>query len=325
MELEHLSEEEVREIARQSVEIQMATLADLGNHIDNRFVAVVRTLAGCGGRVVVTGIGKSALIAQKMVATFNSTGTPSMFLHAADAVHGDLGMVQAGDVVICISKSGNSPEIKALVPLLIGRKIPVFGMTANTGSFLAREATEILFTPVKQEACPNNLAPTSSTTSQLVLGDALAVTLIRMRRFTEKDFARYHPGGALGKKLYLRLADLLRADGDPKVSVDTPVEEVILEISRKRLGAAVVLEEERIVGMITDGDLRRMLQNPADWQHKKAGDIMSGNPKTMHQNELAYRAFELMENHHITQVVVVNDNGYAGLVHLHDILKEGIF
>lgn len=316
---------EIVEHAVLSIDIQIETLQFLKASVqETSFKNAIQNILEMNGRLVVTGIGKSAIIAQKMVATFNSTGTPSLFMHAADAVHGDLGMVQQGDLVICISKSGNSPEIKALIPLIKSRGIKVFGMTANKESFLALNADEILHTPVEKEACPNNLAPTSSTTSQLVLGDALAVTLINLRKFGKSDFAQHHPGGALGKKLYLTLQDLIKAEA-PAVNPNTEMKEVILEISKNRQGAVAVLENQKVVGIVTDGDIRRMLESETNWMELKAKDIMGTQPKEMPSDALAFDAFQIMEQHSITQILVVDNSSYKGMVHLHDILKEGIF
>ena len=270
-----------------------------------------------------TGIGKSANIAVKIVSTLNSTGTPALFLHAADAIHGDLGMVRPGDVVICISKSGNTPEIKVLVPLIKNFGNTLIAIVGNTDSFLAHEADIVLNTTVAHEACPNNLAPTSSTTAQLVMGDALAVALIECRNFSARDFARFHPGGALGKQLYLRVADLYIQNERPEVSPSTPISETILEMTSKRLGCTVVTENGRIAGIITDGDLRRMLQT--SHQPSTAADIMHSNPRTILDSEYAVNALQLMRQNSITQLIVTDtDNRYLGIIHIHDILREGI-
>lgn len=273
---------------------------------------------------MVTGIGKSALIATKIVATLNSTGTPSMFLHAAEAIHGDLGMVQPGDVVICISKSGNSPEIKVLVPLLKRFGNVLIGMTANKNSFLGKESDFVLNAYVESEACPNNLAPTNSTTAQLVLGDALAVCLMEMRDFKSEDFAKYHPGGALGKKLLLRVGDMLDGTHKPEVAPESSIKAAIVEISEKRLGVTAVIENNKIIGIITDGDIRRMLNDRDNIAGVTATDIMTRNPKTIRSTDMAADALNTMENHAITQLVVADDGEYKGILHLHDILKEGI-
>ena len=292
--------------------------------VDERFAAVVEILLHAKGRVVVTGIGKSANIANKMVATFNSTGTPALFMHAADAIHGDLGLVQDGDVVLCISKSGNSPEIKALVPLVKSMGNPLIGMVGNLDSFLAQRADHVLNTTVDREACPNNLAPTTSTTAQLAMGDALAICLMEERGFSASDFARYHPGGALGKRLYTTLADLVNPDLRPSVTLGTSVRDAILEISAKRLGAAAVVVNGEVVGVVTDGDIRRMLQRDLDISATKVEDIMSKHPKTMDEEELAVEALLLLESNSISQVIVTHDGKYRGIVHLHDLLREGI-
>lgn len=292
--------------------------------VDERFAAIVEILLHAKGRVVVTGIGKSANIANKMVATFNSTGTPALFMHAADAIHGDLGLVQDGDVVLCISKSGNSPEIKALVPLVKSMGNPLIGMVGNLDSFLAQRADHVLNTTVDREACPNNLAPTTSTTAQLAMGDALAICLMEERGFSASDFARYHPGGALGKRLYTTLADLVNADLRPVVAPSTSVRDAILEISAKRLGAAAVVVNDEVVGVVTDGDIRRMLQRDLDISATKVEDIMSKHPKTMDEEELAVEALLLLESNSISQVIVTHDGKYRGIVHLHDLLREGI-
>ena len=293
--------------------------------IGDSFSDAVEMLFSTKGRVIVTGIGKSANIATKIVSTFNSTGTPSVFLHAADAIHGDLGVVQPDDTVICVSKSGNTPEIKVLVPLIkhFGNKL--IAIVGNTDSFLASESDIVLDTTVEHEACPNNLAPTSSTTAQLVMGDALAVALIECRNFSASDFARFHPGGALGKQLYMRVYDLAVQNEKPSVAADTPVRDVILEMTTKRLGCAVVVEKGCPIGIITDGDLRRMLNRNTHVSHLKAVDIMTTNPKRVCETEYAVNALHLMQQCSITQLIVVADNGeYRGVVHLHDILREGI-
>ena len=296
---------------------------NLRNYINDAFAEAVETIFSASGRVVVTGIGKSANIAVKIVSTFNSTGTPALFLHAADAIHGDLGMVRPGDVVICISKSGNTPEIKVLVPLIKNFGNRLIAIVGNTDSFLAHEADIVLDTTVEHEACPNNLAPTSSTTAQLVMGDALAVALIECRNFTARDFARFHPGGALGKQLYLRVADLYIQNERPMVTPDTPITDTIIEMTSKRLGCAVVVEGDKVCGIITDGDLRRMMQT--SHSPKIASDIMHPNPRTILDTEYAVNALQMMRNNSITQLIVTDNSGrYLGIVHIHDILREGI-
>ncbi|HLV52079.1 MAG TPA: KpsF/GutQ family sugar-phosphate isomerase [Flavobacterium sp.] len=276
------------------------------------------------GRLIVTGIGKSAHIGQKIVATLNSTGTPSLFMHAAEAVHGDLGMLTKEDVVLCISKSGNSPEIKVLVPLLKRDGNILIGMTGNEASFLGKNSDFILNAFVEREADPNNLAPTTSTTVQLALGDALAVALIGLRQFTANDFAKFHPGGALGKKLLLRIGDILDQNNVPRVRPQSSIQEVIFEISNKRLGVTAVIHNNEIKGIITDGDIRRMLEKTSDLSALTAEEIMTKNPKSIDIHSKVEDALNLMESYAITQLVVTNNDGYAGIIHLHDILKEGI-
>lgn len=315
--------EEIKHIAFQVIEEEKKAVGDLRQYINDDFAEAVETIFSASGRVVVTGIGKSANIAAKIVSTFNSTGTPALFLHAADAIHGDLGMVRPGDVVVCLSKSGNTPEIKVLVPLIKAFGNTIIAIVGNDDSFLAHEADLVLFTPVDHEACPNNLAPTSSTTAQLVMGDALAVALIECRNFTAHDFARFHPGGALGKQLYLRVGDLYIQNERPVVSPATSIPDTILEMTSKRLGCTVVEEEGRICGIITDGDLRRMMQTFHEPKH--ASDIMNPNPKRILDTEYAVKALQMMRANSITQLIVVDGNDrYLGIVHIHDILREGI-
>ena len=315
--------EEIKQIANQVIVDEKKAVDNLRNYIDDAFVEAVETIFSASGRVVVTGIGKSANIATKIVSTFNSTGTPALFLHAADAIHGDLGMVRPGDVVICISKSGNTPEIKVLVPLIRNFGNKIIAIVGNTDSFLAREADLVLNTTVEHEACPNNLAPTSSTTAQLVMGDALAVALIECRNFSARDFARFHPGGALGKQLYLRVSDLYVQNERPSVTPDATIQATILEMTSKRLGCTVVEDEGRICGIVTDGDLRRMMQTFSE--PKRAADIMTANPKCIVDTEYAVSALQLMRANAITQLVVTDAAGrYLGIVHIHDILREGI-
>lgn len=319
--------EEIKNIAYQVIEEEKKAVAALASHIDDSFVKAVETIFSAHGRVIVTGIGKSANIATKIVSTLNSTGTPAIFMHAADAIHGDLGMVQPGDVVICISKSGNTPEVKVLVPLLKNFGNPLIAIVGDTDSFLAQQADIVLDTTVDHEACPNNLAPTASTTAQLVMGDALAVSLIECRNFTASDFARFHPGGALGKKLYMRVDELYRQNERPVVSSSTPLRETILEMNSRRLGCTVVEDEGRVVGIVCDGDLRRMMRRyqQLDGLNLTAGDIMTANPKTVTPHEYAVKALDMMRRNAITQLVVVDDRGsYLGVLHIHDILREGI-
>jgi len=312
-------------IAKATIIEESIAIANLANLIDENFKHAVEFIFNSKGRVIVTGIGKSANIATKIVATFNSTGTPAIFMHAADAIHGDLGIVQKNDVVICISKSGDTPEIKYLLPLIKSRGNKVIGITGNIDSELGKQSDFCLNAFVEKEACPNNLAPTSSTTAQLVIGDALAVCLLELKEFTSVDFAKYHPGGSLGKKLYLRVSDLVVKNEIPKVDVLSSIKDVIIEISHKRLGATAVLENNKVVGVITDGDIRRMLNNSTEINAVLAKDIMNLKPKTIAPDAMATQAFQIMNSNSITQLIVVEDDNYKGIVHLHDLLKEGIY
>ena len=316
--------EEIKSIAKATIATEAKAVLQLVDYVGDEIAGVVEQLLQNSGRLVVTGIGKSANIAQKLVATFNSTGQPAVFMHAADAIHGDLGNIQRGDTVLCISKSGNTPEIKALLPLLKNMGNSLVAITGNTESYLAKQAQWVLNTKVEKEACPNNLAPTSSTTAQLVMGDALAVCLLECRNFSDADFARFHPGGALGKRLFLKVGDLCATHQAPRVAANADVKSVIVEISQKRLGATAVLDGEKLAGVITDGDIRRMLESTQDIHSLTAKDIMYENPKKIQQNELAAAALKLMEENNITQLLVMDKNKYVGIVHLHDILKEGI-
>ncbi len=316
----------IQSLAIKTLQLEAESVLHLSTFIDDEFEKIVELIHASTGRLVVTGIGKSANIAQKMVATFNSTGTPSMFMHAADAIHGDLGIVQEGDIVICISKSGNSPEIKVLAPLVKNMGNVLIGMVGNLGSDLAAKADYILNTTVRKEACPNNLAPTSSTTAQLAMGDALAVCLMEKQGFSDRDFAKYHPGGALGKRLFVKMSDLLPAESAPAVEVSASIQEAIVEISAKRQGATAVMKQGKLLGIVTDGDLRRMLHDGKNMSELGLTDIMSTTPKTIRGEELAVVGFEMMEKNSITQLIVVDqDGGYLGIVHLHDILREGIY
>ncbi|WP_371865798.1 KpsF/GutQ family sugar-phosphate isomerase [Gelidibacter japonicus] len=310
--------------AKKTIDLESSAISNLVNLLNDDFADAVELIYNSKGRVIITGIGKSAIIANKIVATLNSTGTPAVFMHAADAIHGDLGLVLEDDVVICISKSGNTPEIKVLIPLLKGAKNKLIAITGNTKSFLGQQADYVLNTFVEHEACPNNLAPTTSTTAQLVIGDALAICLVELRGFSSKDFAKYHPGGALGKRLYLRVSDLSSVNEKPQVGLNTNVKQVIVEISEKMLGVTAVVEDEKIIGIITDGDLRRMLTKSDAFIHLTAKDIMSSNPKRIDENAMAVDALELMETNEISQLLVENEGKYAGVVHLHDLIKEGI-
>jgi len=318
------TQEKIIQAAKDTLVSESKSIAKLIDFIDDTFVKVVETLAECRGRVVVSGIGKSAIIAQKIVATFNSTGTPALFLHASEAIHGDLGMVQPNDVVICISKSGNSPEIKVLAPLLKRYNNILIGMTGNTSSFLAKESHFVLNTWVDKESCRNNLAPTNSTTAQLVMGDALAVCLMELRSFSAEDFAKYHPGGALGKKLLLRVGDVLDQTHKPMVESGSSVKDAIVEISEKRLGVTAVLNQNKLVGIVTDGDIRRMLNKTENISGLTVEEIMTKNPKTISSETLVSEALNILEDFSITQLIVLDNHEYKGVLHLHDILKEGI-
>lgn len=315
----------IKELAVKTILAESQAIEKLAGMVDESFEQVVSLIYNSKGRVIVTGIGKSAIIANKIVATLNSTGTPAIFMHAADAIHGDLGIIQPDDVIICLSKSGTTPEIKVLIPLINNMGNPIIAIVSNTDSYLAEKSTYVLKATVDQEACPNNLAPTSSTTAQLVIGDALAVCLLKLRGFSNEDFARVHPGGALGKKLYMRVSDIFSEQNPPIVRTDAKIRAIILEISSKRLGATAVLDESgKLVGIITDGDLRRMLANNNNVEEVTAKEIMSANPKTIEKDEMAINAFSMMEQNKITQLVVTADGNYAGMIHLHDILKEGV-
>jgi len=310
--------------AQKTIAIEQDAILQLQNCIDDEFAAAVETIYRSEGRVIITGIGKSAIIAQKIVATLNSTGTPSIFMHAADAIHGDLGTIQKDDTVICISKSGNTPEIKVLVPLIKHTQNILIAITSNRESFLGQEADYILHAYAKEEACPNNLAPTTSTTAQLVMGDALAVALLDLKGFSSTDFAKYHPGGALGKKLYLRIHNLTSTHEKPQVSPQATIREVIVEISAKMLGATAVIENQKIIGIITDGDLRRMLSANETTKHLTAKDIMSASPKIIDNQAMAVDALEMLEENGISQLLATENGIYAGIVHIHDLIKEGI-
>lgn len=315
---------EIKEIARNTIKTEAEIVSKLANYVDDDFAGCVELIYQSKARVVITGVGKSALIAGKIVATLNSTGTPAIFMHAGDAVHGDLGIIQKDDIIICISNSGNTAEIKVLIPFIRMSGNKLIAMVGNRDSYLARQADFIIETTIEKEACPNNLAPTSSTTAQIVMGDALAVSLLECRGFTTSDFAKYHPGGALGKRLYLRVADLYTLNERPVVSINQDISSTIIEISSKRLGATAVMDGEKLVGMITDGDLRRMIQSGKLFDQVNAGDIMSKNPKTIESESLVVHALEMMRANNITQLLVTDNGEYKGVIHLHDILKEGI-
>ena len=316
---------EIKETAIRTITQEYESISNLTNFVDEAFIEASKLIFKSEGRVIITGIGKSAIIAQKIVATLNSTGTPSVFMHAADAIHGDLGTITPNDIIIALSKSGESPEIKVLIPILLNRKNKIIALTGNTESYLAKHADLVINSTVEKEACPNNLAPTTSTTAQLVMGDALAVTLLELRGFSASDFARSHPGGALGKKLYLRVGDLSDNNEIPKVNPDESLSNVIMEISSKRLGATAVIENDSLIGIITDGDLRRMIEKFNDYKNITAKDIMTKNPMSIKKNSLVVKALSIMRENNITQLPVVDNNKYIGVIHLHDILKEGIF
>ena len=315
----------IKQLAIQTIKTEAAAVEKLATYIDDDFEKCVSLIYNAKGRVIVTGIGKSAIIANKIVATLNSTGTPAIFMHAADAIHGDLGIIQPEDVIICLSKSGNTPEIKVLIPLIRNLGNKIVAIVSSTNSYLAQKSDLVLKATVDKEACPNNLAPTSSTTAQLVIGDALAVCLLNLRGFSPEDFARVHPGGSLGKKLYMRVADIFIKENPPKVNADDKIRAIILEMTTKRMGAtAVVDSNNKLLGIITDGDLRRMIQRNETIENLTAKDIMTASPKTIDRTEMAINAFNLMESHKITQLVVLENGKYIGMIHLHDILKEGI-
>lgn len=314
----------ILKIAKNTIDLESKAIANLSNLLNKDFANATQLIYNSKGRVIITGIGKSAIIANKIVATLNSTGTPAIFMHAADAIHGDLGLILEDDVVICISKSGDTPEIKVLVPLIKNGPNKMIAITGNPDSFLGQQADFVLNTYVEKEACTNNLAPTTSTTAQLVIGDALAICLLELRGFSSHDFAKYHPGGALGKKLYLRVYDLSSVNQKPKVWLDTNIKQVIIEISEKMLGVTAVVDNGTIIGIITDGDLRRMLSKTEDFTNLTAEDIMSAKPKTIEADAMAVDAMELMEKYGISQLLVEEDGIYAGVVHLHDLIKEGI-
>jgi len=311
-------------IAKKTIEIESKAIGDMANLLTEDFSKTVECILNSKGRVVITGIGKSAIIATKIVATLNSTGTPAIFMHAGDAIHGDLGTIQKDDVVICISKSGSTPEIKMLVPLIKRGTNPLIGMTGNVRSFLAQQSDYILNTFVEKEACPNNLAPTTSTSTQLVMGDALAICLLELKGFSSKDFAKYHPGGALGKRLYLTVNDIVQTNRVPQVTPDTDIRKVIVEISEKMLGVSAVIQGDKIIGVVTDGDIRRMLNKYENINGLTARDIMTSNPKTIGTDMLAIKALELMQDNGISQLLAVKNNEYKGVVHLHNLINEGI-
>jgi len=311
-------------IAKRTLETESKAIANLIGLLDEEFAHAVQFIMESKGRVVVSGVGKSAIVASKIVATLNSTGTPAIFMHAADAIHGDLGTIQENDIVICLSKSGNTPEIKALLPLIKIGKNKLIGITGNMESVLAKQADFVLNTFVEKEACPNNLAPTTSTSAQMAMGDALAICLLELRGFSSADFAKYHPGGALGKKLYLRVADIVVNNQKPQVDVNSNVKEVIVEISEKMLGVTAVIENDKVVGVVTDGDIRRMLSKHDNINGLTAKDIMTSNPKTVDVDTLAVNALKLLQEKGISQLLAFDNGAYAGVVHIHNLINEGI-
>jgi len=319
-----LNTKNIIEFGKEVINLQAESVKNLVELVDENFEKAVNLILNSDGRVIVTGIGKSAIIANKIVATLNSTGTPSIFMHAADAIHGDLGIIKKDDIIICISKSGNTQEIKDLVPFLNMKKNPLIAITGDVDSFLAKNSTVVLNSHVNIEVCPNNLAPTNSTTAQLVIGDAIAVTLVKIKGFTSHDFAKFHPGGSLGKKLYLKVKDLIDVDARPMVLEDDNIKSVIIEISNKMLGITPVFSENLIVGVITDGDLRRTLLNHSDISMLKAKDIMSINPKIIDSETMASEALEIMKGNKISQLIVTTDKQYSGVIHIQSLIKEGI-
>jgi len=319
-----MSKKSIIERAKTTILMEAEAINNLVNYIDDSFLDVVNLIANSKGRVVVTGIGKSGVIGLKIVATFNSTGTPSIFMHAADAIHGDLGIIQKDDIVICISKSGNSPEIKSLIPFLKKEKNILIGMTSDLNSFLSTNSDFIINTPVSKEACPNNLAPTTSTSVQLAMGDALAMCLLEQNKFEAKDFAKYHPGGNLGKKLFLTLGEMINSKSQPSVDINDPLKNVINEITSKMLGATAVLNVNKVIGIITDGDIRRMLEENETFKNKTASDIMTYNPICLNHNVLAVEATKMMNKKNINHVIVLKNSNYLGIIHVLDLIKEGI-
>ncbi len=318
------SDNPILDIAKRTLTNESEAIKDLIPKLDHNFEKAVQTILDSEGRVVITGVGKSALIASKIVATLNSTGTPAIFMHAADAIHGDLGTVQKNDVVICLSKSGNTEEIKMLIPLIKRGENILIGITGNMDSLLAKQSNFVLNTYVEKEACPNNLAPTTSTTAQLVMGDALAISLLELRGFSSEDFAKFHPGGSLGKRLYLRVADIVGTNQKPEVTAAASVKEVIVEISEKMLGVTAVKENDEVVGVVTDGDIRRMLSKYDEINSITARDIMTKNPKTIAPNVLAVKALEMLRQHGISQLLVMDGPQYVGIIHIHNLINEGI-
>lgn len=313
-------------VASDTIKLESEAIAKLESTIlSTEFAKTLKVLFNCKGRLVVTGIGKSAIIAQKITATLNSTGTPALYMHAGDAVHGDLGIITPEDIIICLSKSGGTPEIRTLVSFIKQMGNTLIAITANSISYLAEESNFVLITPVEREADPNNLAPTTSSTAQLALGDALAMALMALNGFNDRDFARFHPGGALGKQLLLTVNEFIKNHEKPKVQTNSDIQTVIIEISTKRMGAtAVVNDKGQLTGIVTDGDLRRMLQSHTDWQHLSVVNIMTPNPKSISSKSLATEALQIMRKYSITQLPVLEDGTYCGMIHIHDIIREGI-
>ena len=320
----NLDTKDIIGFGKEVIKLQSDSIKNLVDLIDENFENAIKLILDSKGRVVVTGIGKSAIIANKIVATLNSTGTPAIFMHAADAIHGDLGIIKKDDVIICISKSGNTPEIKDLVPFLNMNNNPLISITGDVNSFLAKNSAVVLSSYVDIEVCPNNLAPTNSTTAQLVIGDALAVTLVKIKGFTSNDFAKFHPGGSLGKKLFLKVKDIVDTDLKPMVTANDNIKDVIIEISNKMLGITPVLSKNSIVGVITDGDLRRTLLNNQEISNLVASDIMSINPQIIDFEIKAVDALKIMKNNKISQLIVTKENKYYGVLHIQNIIKEGI-
>ena len=322
--LESLNKKSIIEFGKEVIQLQSESIKNIAEFIDENFEKAIEIILNSNGRVIVTGIGKSAIIANKIVATLNSTGTPSIFMHAADAIHGDLGIIKRNDIIICISKSGNTPEIKDLVPYLNDNNNPLIAITGDKNSFLAKNATVVLNSYVKVEVCPNNLAPTNSTTAQLVIGDAIAVTLVKIKGFTKNDFAKFHPGGNLGKKLLLKVKDIVDSNIKPLVNSENSINDVIIEISEKMLGITAVIDNDEIAGVITDGDLRRTLLNNHEIKHLTAKDIMSKNPRLIDYGLMATDALDIMKKNKISQLLVTKNNSYYGVLHIQSLIKEGI-
>ena len=319
-----MNKKSIIEFGKEVIQLQSESIKNIAEFIDENFEKAIEIILNSNGRVIVTGIGKSAIIANKIVATLNSTGTPSIFMHAADAIHGDLGIIKNNDIIICISKSGNTPEIKDLVPYLNDNNNPLIAITGDKNSFLAKNATVVLNSYVKVEVCPNNLAPTNSTTAQLVIGDAIAVTLVKIKGFTKNDFAKFHPGGNLGKKLLLKVKDIVDSNIKPLVNSENSINDVIIEISEKMLGITAVIDNDEIAGVITDGDLRRTLLNNHEIKHLTAKDIMSKNPRLIDYDLMATDALDIMKKNKISQLLITKNNSYYGVLHIQSLIKEGI-